>query len=78
MQSTDDDNNTVHDVLSFIKSTATQLSTATATAASTKGDTGDKAVASSSGVKQIKRRLSKSAKDGRGAKLVKSLGKYFF
>ena len=75
MQSTDDDNNTVHDVLSFIKSTATQLST---TAASTKGDTGDKAVASSSGVKQIKRRLSKSAKDGRGAKLVKSLGKYFF
>ncbi len=36
MQSTDDDNNTVHDVLSFIKSTATQLSTATATSA--KGD----------------------------------------
>ena len=73
------DNNTVHDVLSFIKSTATQPSTQTSAKSDTSAcDVEKKAVASSSGVKQIKKRKSKSIKDVRDTKLVKSLGNYFY
>ena len=72
------DNNTVHDVLSFIKSTATQPSTQTSAKSDTSASDVEKAVASSSGVKQIKKRKSKSIKDVRDTKLVKSLGNYFY